>query len=113
MSGAPRQGKFIRLPNELVEALVTSEEEDSAPTTPGNISVESTEDNTEEEEGGPAAEAPEEEEEGLLEDTLEEDEEGLNMVEEEAGVTFRDLTFDILSLLRRRTLHLIHQAIYQ
>ena len=82
MSGAPRQGRFTGLTNEQVEAVATSEEEDSAPDTSGNISVESIEENTEEEEGVPAVEAPEEEEEGLLEDTFEEDQEGLNMADE-------------------------------
>ena len=73
MSRAPRQGKFVRLQDDTVEALVTSEEEYSASSTPGNISVERTGDTSEEEEGGLVAETPEEEEEGLLGDTSEEE----------------------------------------
>ena len=104
MSGAPRQGKFERLQDEIVEALVTSEEEDSASSTPGNISVESTGDTPEEEEGGPAAETPEEEEEGLLEDTLEEEEEGPNMATYRDEITFDIVTGDLIDMEFQRIL---------
>ena len=79
MPRLPRQRTFAGPTNKQVEAVATSEEEESTPDASDNISMKSIGEHTEEEEGAPAVEEPEEEEEESLEDTFEEEP---NMAEE-------------------------------